>query len=514
MKKLGGTRSEKPTKAKGNRPGATKFEPHNIGNDLGYLYTQDDQGQYPHNEKDDLGGNVGSDLSINDVPQPLINDFSPNIGNQLGHLYKQEPAGDISDNVGADLSVGNIPQPPITDFSPNIGNDLNKLYQQTAPVILSSNIGNDDLGENDITQPAIDDFTPNIGNDLSTQFTQDTAGVMTPNVGNDLGVQYTQDNAGILTPNVGNDLTQQYTQKPIDEFTTNIGNDLSTQFTQDSAGVITPNVGNDMGQSYIQPTELTPESRERIINEKGSQGSSDIPDSGNLSWARLEHDWNYDNNKRSFANFVDRNEEIPKSTNEIKGNNIEPSEYKRVTENLGGVYDNNLQTEKTNKGNDLSENDIEQPTLSNFEPNIGNKLGDVYEQPQSVKKEEQLTGSEDNTKKPDWASSEYNWNYENDKKAFTTFQKNLQEETITKDTQENEMKKSDIQSPVTKAREANLKTLFNNPAPKSVETEKHSIELGSIYDKKSEKEKEKIDISQQIRNKRNIGNDLGNIYNK
>ena len=430
--------------------------PTNIGNDLDAGFTTSDDQDYSFESQLDPG-DLTNNIDNNDIDDWSISqinpgELTPNIGNDLGNETQSEP-GELTPNIGNDL--GDEPQMNPGELTANIGNDLEEQFIQENPGELTPNIGSN-LGYEGQLNPG--ELTANIGNDLEEQFIQENPGELTPNIGNDLGLEPQMD-PGELTNNIGNNDLEDpaFMQENPGELTPNIGSDLGFENQMDP-GELTPNIGNDLEEQFIQenPGELTN---------------------------------NIGNNDLEYPTFIQ-------------------SDVGELTPNIGIDLGFEEQTESTdNIGNDLGFEE-----QSDSIDNIGNDLG-FEEQPTRLDNDNDLDDIFDNDTQNTNIGSNLEAAYINPLRNDSSIDlgsnrqsnagsltNNVGNNDLDERIFDNEMVKKNIgtklddthKNPVNVKKSLNKETLYKNP--------------------KKERKNELVSITNKMKGRKNIGNDLGSLY--
>jgi len=464
--------------------------------------------------------NLGSSATGSPVVDPITEDeLTPNIGNDLGLNHSQTPAGDLSDNIN------NI-----------IINDYNTELQQDDPGELTSNIANPLINENDIEQENPGELTPNIANPIITDgdFTQDLPGFLTPNIGNDLlgdskrfdqkdpglltgniasqteyspanaviqDPRFEQDEPGELTPNIGNDIMDDtlweqgtpditpnignsemnnllWEQDEPGILTPNIVNDIEPVFEQEDAGIPTTNVGNELGETHEQliAGKLT----ENIGNDLGSYEQLDPGVLTN----------NVGNN--DIEEYGIEQSDAGKLTSNIgnkviqDGTRIEQEKAGKLTSNIGNKSIREQQIEQIPVGeltNNVGNNDLDSELFNN-EPrnaNIGNDLEPTYVNPEIKERNNDLGVNHEQLD-----AGELTENVAPKTLKGTLFENEPENQNVGNDLREQ------YENPAKVQKQPTIDQLFENPEVR------RQVELDTIQN--------------QMRNRTNIGTDLGKLF--
>lgn len=337
------------------------------------------------------------------------------------------------------------------------------------------------------TEPSLGTLTPNIGNALNTLYTNDVAGVMTPNVdNNDLDVPtYIQKPLNKLTPNIGNNINDLYIEPILGNTTKNIDNKIlnNPMFIQDAPGVLTSNIDTDLKESYKQ--DKLGKSTPNVDNN-----DLDTPTYKQNKLGKLTQ--NIDNEKLNELLFKQKpSEKLTKNINNptIKEDDIIQTEKIQQKINLDVEYEQPIINDIEPKlGNiEIIKKETIEPNLKILfgndikKTNIDNDLKESYIQKETVDKKVNL-------------GEQYNNIYSvYDKKINDIlFDNNLEHKNIGEDL------KTDYINPVINT----IKNNFTKQDDINTEVIPKETKLDSTI------------ITESLLKRKNIGNDLGNIYDK
>jgi len=458
------------------------------------------------NTADDIV-NLGTEAVGNPVVDPITEDeLTPNIGTYLGLNHTQLLPGELTDNVD-NFTIDDyaVEQDPAGELTNNIGNPLiqEQNITQSNPGELTPNIGNNDITDGNFVQDNPGFLTTNIGNDLladSKRFNQKDPGEITENIAglNEFSPanafmsvpRFTQDEPGEVTSNIGNDVMDDTLwDQGTPDITTNIGNTEMNDllWEQDEPGILTPNIANDLEPVFEQsvPGKIT----DNVGNDLGE--TYEQLDSGKLT-KNIGTDLG-NSHEQIIAGELTNNI----GANDIDEHKIEQSEPGKLTTNIGNkVIQDGTRIEQNKAGiltpnianknikeqsieqvpageltNNVGNNDLEDELFNN-EPknnNIGNDLDPTYVNPEIKERNNDL-----------------GVNHEQLKAGELTDNVAPENQNIGNDLREQ------YENPTKVQKQPTIDQLFENPEVR------RQVELDTIQN--------------QMRNRANIGTDLGKLF--